>query len=59
MPELVGRQVYFAMTFQEQAEQSNDFVENGCCHVVNIPRNVDIPSKQTVGEVRIKEEAKV
>ena len=59
MPEMVGRQINFAMTFPEQAEQSNYFVENGCCHVVNIPRNVDFPRKQTVGKVRIREAAKV
>jgi hypothetical protein len=59
MPEMVGRQINFVMTFPEQAKQPNDFVKNGCCHVVNIPRNVDVPREQTVGEVRIREEAKV
>ena len=59
MPEMVGRQINFAMTFLEQAEQSNNFVQNGCCHVVNILRNVDVPRTQTVGGVRIREEAKV
>jgi hypothetical protein len=56
MPEMVGRQINFAMTFLEQAEQPN---ENGCCHVVNIPRNVDVPREQAVGEVRIREEAEL
>ena len=56
---MVGRQIDFAMSFPENAKQSNDFVENGCCHVVNISQNVDVPREQTVGEVHIREEAKV
>ncbi len=59
MPEMVGRQINFAIIFPEQAKQLNDFVKNGCCQVVNIPRNVDVPREQTVGKVRIREEAKV